>query len=148
MIFEFELAKSEQQIKEQWSFPIEDEGEPPGVQIAALVTSASTTRGRSQSDSPLSFPFVPFLARAAAVLVASCCLFYRFTIHGMLCICCIDGFPMDYALKTTLPCCQGWIYLVTVCSSGAPSVFLCFCYRTFLLSSCGNTFSVALYLLQ
>lgn len=148
MIVEFELAKSEHKIKESDLFLSKTRENLLVFRQRHWWLAASTTRGWSQSDSSLSFPIVPFLAGAITVLVSSCCLFYLFTIHRMLCMCYIHVFPIDYALKNILPCWQGWISLVTVCSSGASSIFLCFCHRTFLLSSWGNTFSVALYLLQ
>lgn len=103
---------------------------------------ASTIRGHPQS--------VPFLGEVVTGLVPSCYCICFFTIHRMLCTCCKHPLPsVNYALKAIFPSSQGGICVgisswLFVCSSGASSIFLCFCYRTVLLSSCENTFSVAL----
>lgn len=142
MIVEIAFVKSEQQIQNQWSLHTEGNGEPPGVQVAALMSSSIHSKG--------TVPVLFFFGEAVTGLVPSCYCICFFTIHRMFCMCCEHALlSINYALKTIFPFSQGLIRVgirswLFVCSSGASSTFLCFCNRAVLLSSCGNTFSVAL----
>lgn len=99
------------------------EGESHSILVAALISYSIHGQETAPGDSisSLHFSFVPFLAEAIKVLVATCYLLYHFTIHRMFCICCIHVLlSLDCALESIFSCFQGWIHLVI-------SNWLCVC---------------------